>query len=376
MLSMQQINEGLSKIILLDGVFFNPKMKTCRDISSLWISILPKINILIDGFCASGIRGIRYKLENNNVKSLIFFDRSKKAIKNTKENLKLNKLKGEIFEGNSNQFFTNYQNFDFCEIDPFGSPAYYLDSVFWADWKQKRRFISITATDTAILCGAHKNACIKIYHSKPAHNFVCHEIGLRILLGFIAKTASKYDWGIIPHLTFYSLHFFKVFLEIEKSASKAISSVKNSNFFYLFCQNCFYQTFSSTPGFEKYCPVCGKTLSYAGPLWGGDLAKKNILEKMIKNYKTKKFLQSKELEKFLLTFKEEINVPYIYFDIHSLCSKYKLKPPALNKLLENLAKHGFLASRTTFSQTAIRTNASVLELIEIIKNLNSGAQNL
>ncbi|MEM3361972.1 MAG: tRNA (guanine(10)-N(2))-dimethyltransferase [Candidatus Anstonellaceae archaeon] len=366
-----EIKEGLAKIKLKQNVFFNPKMKICRDLTSLWISTLGKINILVDGFCASGIRGIRYKLENKNVNQLVFFDRSKTAILNTTENLKLNKLEGKVFEGNSNKFFVNYQNFDFCEIDPFGSPAPYLDSLFWADYKQKRRFISITATDTAVLCGAHKNACIKIYGSKPAHNFICHEIGLRILIGFVAKVAAKYDWEIIPHLCFSSLHFFKLFLEIKKSASGAVKSVGLSNFLYLFCSNCLYQSKADLflPP-SKICPNCGKELNFFGPIWSGQLADLNVVEEMKKNYQKKDYLQSKDLEKFLNVYRQEISICDFYYDIHKISSKYKVPIVPSNLLIESLAEQGFLASRSTFLSTAIRTNASISQILQTINNLN------
>ncbi|MCX8163488.1 MAG: tRNA (guanine(10)-N(2))-dimethyltransferase [Candidatus Micrarchaeota archaeon] len=362
--------EGLAKISLVPGVFFNPKMKISRDITSLWISTLPKLNILVDGFCASGVRGIRYKLENKNVSHLIFFDRSKKAVLNTKKNLKLNNLVGTVFEGNSNKFFCNYQNFDFCEIDPFGSPAPFLDSLFWADYKQKTRFVSITATDSAVLCGAHKNACIKIYGAKPAHNFVCHEVGLRILLSFIAKVAAKYDWAIIPHLSFYSLHFFKVLLEIRKSATAAVSSVNQSNFFYIFCQNCFYQSKENIFSYsQSLCPICNNKLNYFGPIWAGELGQKKILQLMKKNYKKKSYLHSKEMEKFLEIYLQELGLPYFYYDIHKICSKYKLMPQPTSVLVEKLKENGFLASKTIFGPTCLRTNASIVQIVQTIKNL-------
>jgi tRNA (guanine26-N2/guanine27-N2)-dimethyltransferase len=371
---MNLLSEGLAKINLKKGVFFNPEMKVCRDFTSLWISVLPKLNILVDGFCASGIRGIRYKLENKNVSDLIFFDRSQTAILNTKQNLKLNKLKGEVFKGNSNEFFVNYQNFDFCEIDPFGSPAQYLDLLFWADWKQKTRYVSITATDTAVLCGAHKNACIKLYSSFPAHNFACHEIGIRILLGHIAKVASKYDWKVSPHLSFSLKHFFKLFLEINKSASGAKSSSENSHYYYLFCEKCLNQKFIKLKDFDLHCDLCNNTFSFAGPLWGEQLALEQIVNKIYSNYNSdsKEFLKDQYNQKVLKVLLEEFSkkLDFPYFDIHKVCSVYKLKPPKLLNLVNSLKETGFFCSRTTFNENAIRTNASITELVKIIKNLN------
>jgi tRNA (guanine26-N2/guanine27-N2)-dimethyltransferase len=363
------IKEGLAKIKLQNGVFLNNKMKICRDISSLWISTLPKINILVDGFCASGIRGIRYKKENENVNQLIFFDRSKKAIENLKMNLKLNNLKAETFEGNSNKFFVNYQNFDFCEIDPFGSPAFYLDLMFWADWKQKQRYVSITATDTAVLCGAHKNAAIKIYNSKTINNFACHEIGLRILLGFIARTASKYNWAIYPQVSISKLHFFKVLLKIKKSATQAKNSSLAASAYYIFCPFCLNQKIVWQPSFIDKCEKCSNKIVWAGPLWGDKIYENSTIEKMKENYLKKEFLKDKEVEKFLNYYSQESKINNFYFDIHSICKKYKLGLVDMESIIKELKENGFQASRTTFNDLAIRTNTQIEDLVLIIQKI-------
>ena len=65
------IKEGLAKIQMPAGVFFNPHMQLCRDIFSLSIGALPEKKLsLCDCFAASGARGIRYKLENKNISKL------------------------------------------------------------------------------------------------------------------------------------------------------------------------------------------------------------------------------------------------------------------------------------------------------------------
>ena len=38
-------------------VFFNPHMRLCRDLSSLWVGTLPALPSVLDVFCASGARG-------------------------------------------------------------------------------------------------------------------------------------------------------------------------------------------------------------------------------------------------------------------------------------------------------------------------------
>jgi len=54
------------------NVFYNPNMKFCRSVSSLAVGVIGGKLSVIDAFCASGIRGIRYAKENSNVEKLTF----------------------------------------------------------------------------------------------------------------------------------------------------------------------------------------------------------------------------------------------------------------------------------------------------------------
>ncbi|MFA5108142.1 MAG: hypothetical protein WC492_01250 [Candidatus Micrarchaeia archaeon] len=361
-MNSKTVNEGLAKISLGDGLFYNPRMQFCRDISSLWVGTLPQLPVLVDGFCASGVRGIRYKLENENVGELKFFDRSKTACEMTEKNLKLNKIKGEVNETNSHKFFAQEQNFDFCEIDPFGSPAHFIDSLFWADWKQKQKFISITATDTAVLCGAHAQACYKNYGAKPGHNELCHENGLRILMAFIAKTASKYEWEFEPQFCISHRHYFKILARVKKSAKGAVESAKKSMHYSSFCPSCLFHEISAQFP-NELCPQCGKNMTWAGQMWGSKLFEPQTVESMMKNLAQRKYMDSEVLAKYLQRIYEESQAGAFYYNLHTICSKYKVKPAKIDDVVSRLKESGFYACRTTFKDTAIRTDASIEEIV-------------
>ena len=80
--------------------------------------------------------------------------------------------------------------FDVIDIDPFGTPSPYLDSA--ASSLRAGGMICVTATDTSALCGTYSEPCIRKYSSVPLKTEYCHENGLRILAGFVARTFSKY----------------------------------------------------------------------------------------------------------------------------------------------------------------------------------------
>ena len=75
-------------------VFYNPEMKLNRDISVQIIKYY-KPKTILDLLAASGIRSIRF-IKEAKAKDITINDLNPKAIKNIKQNLKLNKIKKKI----------------------------------------------------------------------------------------------------------------------------------------------------------------------------------------------------------------------------------------------------------------------------------------
>ncbi len=147
--------EGSAKLLVPSGsfqdafhqpVFFNPHMRFNRSVSSLAfqasMDVLGKSKapaseqaLVVDGLCALGSRGIRYAAENSGVKKVFFVDANSDAVPILKKNIAANKLskRSKVHFGDLNRFFLNAEDFfDFIEIDPFGSPVYFLENAVGA----------------------------------------------------------------------------------------------------------------------------------------------------------------------------------------------------------------------------------------------------
>lgn len=136
-----KVNEGKAQLNLTDKVFFNPQMEFCRDISSIGVGayceeIGKRIHV-VDGLCATGVRGIRYKLESSCVGKVEFVDMDENACKLAERNAKLNKLRNyEVHCCHINDFLFHNKRFDWVELDPFGTPLPYLQSALASFRKQ------------------------------------------------------------------------------------------------------------------------------------------------------------------------------------------------------------------------------------------------
>jgi tRNA (guanine26-N2/guanine27-N2)-dimethyltransferase len=359
--------EGNAKIIVKEKVFLNPNMEICRDFSSLFVGSIKEDLQICDGMCATGIRGIRYLLENDNVKYVAFVDNNKAACENVEENLKMNNIRNaKVINDDINHFlYLAREKFNFIEIDPFGSPVPFIRSALFR-LREKGGYLSVTATDAPVLCGVHRVACENNYLSKPIHNYFCHETGIRILIGYIAKVAAPLHLGIEPLFSLSKRHFFKVFLKIKKGAKEANESFNNLGFIF-WCDECFNTTFSSEPFEEKIC-ICGNKKVYAGPLWIGKIFDEKVVEGMISENESKTYKNKDEIRKILITIREEskINVPY-YFDLHEIFKKLKIPAKNFDEIIEKLKREDYEVSRTHFNQNAIKTNASAKKIFEVVE---------
>ncbi|NCO84901.1 MAG: hypothetical protein COW47_01260 [Candidatus Huberarchaeum crystalense] len=256
-------------------VFYNPRMKHNRDISVLfydfWAKAVKKSENLVffDGMAGSGVKGLRVLAETG-IKNVIFNDLNPKSIENIKSNLKINNLPKNIHYNLYNLSFQRLlaeKQADIVDLDPFGTPVLFLDFVLAN--ARKGELISITATDTAVLCGAsqqNSQKCERIYFSTPSKNESMKETGLRILLGYIARTAAKYGLFPLFLLSYSKDHYMRAFFSIEKykqgDLDRKIGHIS-------FCAACNKRKVNFEQCFSYVCE-CGANLTIAGPLWLGN----------------------------------------------------------------------------------------------------------
>ncbi|MGZ7067023.1 MAG: tRNA (guanine(10)-N(2))-dimethyltransferase, partial [Methanobacterium sp.] len=137
------INEGIVKIITPElhkisskaPVFYNPVMELNRDLSILAIKTYVK-NLgrkikICDAFGGSGIRGVRYEKEIDEVENVVISDINPLAIQYIEENIKLNELDNiYVFKEDANILLRKCRGkFDVVDIDPFGTPSPFIESA-------------------------------------------------------------------------------------------------------------------------------------------------------------------------------------------------------------------------------------------------------
>lgn len=353
----------LAKFEIPEGVFYNPEMELCRDVFSLLVGTRGgKISIL-DGMCASGVRGLRYKLENKNVESVVLTDLSPRAVACARKNAGANKIKKLAFNADACEILRKKKGeFDFVELDPFGSPVPFIYDAARSFEDRKDGVLSITATDMAVLCGANHAACLKNYGAAPLDNEFCHENAVRILLGKIALCCAQFNLGITPLFSFSHRHYVKVAVKLKKGAEGAVSCVKQMGHV-SYCPGCSWREAARLPR-KNACPACNHSLEIGGPLYIGKLWESGTVEEMLKLNSKRDYRQKTAVEKILRTILSESRVEaYGYYDLHMLAKKHASRILGMDEALNRVRNAGFCAERTHFCPTAIRTDAEHNDII-------------
>ena len=352
------VAEGKAKLLIPKGVFFNPEMKFCRDYSVLAIraALNGKRKLrLVDATAATGVRAIRYRKECGGIAGeALLVDLNANAAKAATANVKLNKLKNaKAVKASFAKFCQSShaeEKFGIIELDPFGSPVPLLYDA--ARISRNGTLLSVTATDMAVLCGAHPKACLKNYQSKPLNSSYCHEVAVRVLLGKIARTVSEFNFGIAPVASLSHLHYVKVFALLESGAEKAVASIKELGFL-AHCNKCLHREWRKgvANSLPAKCPKCGTQFEFAGPLWLGEIHGKKALLPMLREAKDPK------LAKLLRLQAGECGMPPFFFDLHEVTEKLGIRALAFDSVVGELRRMGFRALPVHFKPNCVKTDA-------------------
>ncbi|WP_297522852.1 tRNA (guanine(10)-N(2))-dimethyltransferase [Thermococcus sp.] len=377
-MELVEITEGKARILvpraarIYDApVFYNPVMALNRDLSVLALRVLSPERVL-DALSATGVRGIRYALETP-AREVWLNDIKPEAFKLILRNVRLNfgaEAAGagdrrELVAGGRKLVVTRadangimgraFRYFDFIDLDPFGSPMEFLDSALRS--VRRRGALGITATDTGVLCGAYRNACRRRYLAEPVRGYLCHEAGLRILLGSAVRYAAKYDLGVEVLLAYYRDHYFRAFLRLTSGAKRADKSLGELGYLYTTGKWEFEYE-------ESFLPARANA---HGPMWLGPLKDEGFVEKMVELAGSD--LASGKSLPFLRLLSEELDVPF-HYDTHVIAGAIGTAVPKVSAVIQGLRELGYLTTRTHFSPTSIKTTAPPSAVVDVIRGVS------
>lgn len=359
----------------LTRVFYNPLMELCRDISVSVVQVLANelgAVRICDPLAGVGARGLRYAREVRGISKVVVNDRSPDALEFIRKNVALNDLADlvEIRNEDANALLWGFRpKFHIVDLDPFGSPAPFVDAACGAI--VRGGVVMLTATDTAPLCGTYPKPCLRRYGARSLRTEYCHELGLRILIGFCQRVGGKHELALTPLLAHSTLHYFRVYLRASAGA-KRVDEVMAQQGYVSHCFSCGRRKVSKGIAAElpSFCE-CGERLAHAGPMWLGQLVDKRFVERVAAELASRNFRLGGSALELLNRLAEEGEGPPTFYDVHELARGAGTSPPKLARLLEGLRAKGYFASRTHFSPIGLRTDAPLDEVLSFLEEVSA-----
>ena len=334
-------------------VFFNEQMAFNRDVSVMFLRAIGRDGLTVaDAMSATGSRSARIANEVPGTQ-VTANDMQPEAMDFINRNIEINGLTNCTASNKNMHILFSESAFDYVDLDPFGSPAPFIQSAIRGC--RKKGILAITATDTAPLAGAQAGKCRRRYQSEPIRGYMCHEGGLRILMCTIAKELAKLDRGMRPLLSFYSDHYFRTYVQVEEGSAATDRSLGNL-------------------GFLRYDPATlERSVSHGqegghklGPFWIGNLHDPSILDKM----KPEGMAEERRCVKMTDIWKEELDPMVFLYDMSELSSFTKMSPPRFENMLEALRQCG-KASPTHMSPTSFKTDLDSKDVLSIYKETSA-----
>ncbi|UNQ74338.1 50S ribosomal protein L11 methyltransferase [Infirmifilum sp. NZ] len=352
-------------------VFYNPRMKCSRDLSTVILSAYVKLSArkevsVIDVMSGTGVRGIRYVLEVPGVSQVILNDVDPKAALLARENVALNGVTDvvKVFSKEAHEILASTKA-EVVDLDPFGTPAPFIHPALRA--VRHGGLLCATATDLPPLLGIYPSACIRKYFSKALEAEFSREQAVRVLLYFIAREAAKLGRVIRPFYSYYLDHHIRVCVIVEK---KERSGFLEENLgFILYNPKTLERRLVVLSQASEMCGgrLAGGGWVVGGPVWIGELWDSEASQEISREYMARQAelnLCRKGLS-VATKIDQERDKPPLYYTTENVASTYKLaEERSARQLVEQLALKGYPSSLTHFDEKGFRTTANVADILE------------
>ncbi len=364
-----QLTEG--KITFnLGNAFYRPHSQRSRDLGVLAAAVHKQTTgqlKVLDTMTGCGIRVLRYAIEAG--ADRIWANDGDPDIRDvlTQNLAVLEPDRVRITHDNVNRVFwqcaIDRDYYDLIDIDSFGNPAEFLANCLQA--VRHGGLIYLTSTDGRAISGHFPQDSLRLYGTYTRSTPSVQEHALRILIGSLAQQGAMQGLTVTPVFSLYAGALYRVMVRVTKK----VPNLERHHGFVAYCPHCGdYQLPTWRDLSRAQCPHHDSPMPMAlvGPLWTGSLHDRAFLSQMMTIAPD---LDLGDQIPFLTLLRDESDLPPYYFPLGEIGRRGKLDIPKRDRLLEALRSQGFTACETHLSSTAIKTNASIAQIVTIARAL-------
>ena len=389
-----------------EPAFFNPRARLSRDVSvvaySAFAAELGRPAVMLEALSGLGARGLRAANESgvglvilNDLNPSALSLAARSAAANGLANVETSRreacafLLSRTWGGGDGGAAGRARRADIVDIDPFGSPAPYLDCCLRA--VSRGGMLSMTATDLQVLNGMFPAACARRYGGAPMRRSgFGDETSLRLMLGCLCSIAGRLDLSVRPLLVHSDQHYYRAYVRVAGRADQT-GMIGRLHL----CRRCGWRAAASPAAAAEAapaappdgrgggrrerraaaaaasrplgeCPACGSPYpDSAGPLWAGPLFDGPFARLMAA--RAASLPVGRECAPLLERAAAEAAMPAAYYTLDEEASRAGTHPPKLGRMIESLRAAGHAASPTSLSPTGFRTGAPPTAIAEALR---------
>jgi len=362
--------EPLQHLMSEAPVFYNPVMATNRDTAVLGLRAHTRGReevSVCEPMCGTGVRGIRLALEAE-AQQVVMGDLSPTALKVAQANAALNGVSHlvrlRLLDASLLMSLHGYPGgrFSYLDVDPYGSPAPFIDSAVTAT--ENHGLLAVTATDMAPLCGVNPKACLRKYGGNPVSGEFCHEAAVRLVAGALVRGSAVHEVAATPTFSYYADHYVRVYVRLDKGAKRADRALDQMGYV-KYCRRCLHRE-ASKEGREEECPLCGAQMQTGGPMWLGELAEEGFTEAMLVEAEALTHLVGSRAAGLVKQVRAEIGYGPGFYEIDKVCSLAGAPSLSTEDALSRIREAGFRVTMAHYSDRAIKTDAGIEELRKLL----------
>ncbi|XP_028679225.1 tRNA (guanine(26)-N(2))-dimethyltransferase [Erpetoichthys calabaricus] len=344
---------------------------------------------ILEGLSASGLRSIRFAKEIPGIESIVANDFSQQAVELIKRNIEANQVQHLVFPSYADARMLMHQTcrrkerYDVIDLDPYGSPAQFIDAAVQA--VSEGGLLCVTCTDMAVMAGNSGETCYSKYGSVSIKARFCHEMALRIILHSLDLRANCYQRYIEPLLSISADFYIRVFVRVHTSQARVKNSASKQALVY-HCVGCgtfhlqrmgkatsqgknMKYSAATGPPIGPSCEYCGQRHQMGGPVWAEAIHNTEFVQKVLSAVSTnsQRFNTSSRIQGMLSMITEELPDVPLYYTLDNLSSIIHCNTPPLLQMRSAFLHAGFRVSLSHACKNALKTDAPPTVVWDIMR---------
>lgn len=344
---------------------------------------------VLEALAASGLRSVRFAREVPGLGAIVASDCSPRAAALMARNVALNGVGELVTPRLADARMLMYQSkaerepFDVIDLDPYGSPAPFLDAAVQA--VSEGGLLCVTCTDMAVMAGNSAETCYSKYGAVSLKGKFCHEMALRIILHSLDLRANCYQRFVVPLLSVSADFYVRVFVRVFTGQAKVKASASKQALVF-HCVGCgshhlqrlgratshgsgFKYSAATGPPVGPTCEFCQHRHQVGGPVWAEPLHDPTFVEGILAALERSpgRFSTEPRLRGMLSVIAEELSDVPLYYTLDGLSSTIRSNTPSLLQLRSALLHAGFRVSLSHACRNAVKTDAPPAALWDIMR---------